>query len=186
MSDTPTPDAQAPDPRPRPQYGEYAPPGYVPPNFAPVEPEPALASTPSVPAPPRGLPADAAVGAAPDGTRRTPAWDRGLTIGLLVVGLFGALIGWLIGSDLTRALPLALEQYGIDPGQMPSWLDAAGTALVASHLLLYLLAVGLSIAMLRAGRPAFWAPLGTGVIAAIIFWSVMTAAVGPYAAQLQP
>ena len=69
---------------------------------------------------------------------------------------------------------------------MPEWLDAAGTALVASHLLLYLLAVGLSIALLRAGRPAFWAPLGAGVVAAIIFWSVLSAAVAPYVDQFQP
>jgi hypothetical protein len=103
-----------------------------------------------------------------------------------VVGLFGALIGVVIGSDLAGSLPIALEQYGIDPGAMPEWLDAAGTALTLSHLFLYLLAAGLSIAQLRAGRPAFWAPLAAGVIAAIIFWSIMSAAVAPYASQLQP
>ena len=122
----------------------------------------------------------------PTGASAARRWDRPLTIGLLVVGLFGAFIGVIVGTDLAGSLPIALEQYGIDPGPMPQWLDAAGTALTLSHLLLYLLAAGLSVALLRAGRPAFWAPLCAGVIAAIIFWSVMTAAVAPYASQLQP
>ena len=172
-----TPDAPPPaaDPRPRPQYGEYAPPGYVPPMPPPeapteptVEPAQALPTQPSV------------------ALRRTPGWDRGLTIGLLVAGLFGALIGWMIGSGLAESLPIALEQYDIEAGAMPEWVDAAGTAVMLSHILLYLAAVGLSIALLRAGRPAFWAPLSAGVIAAIIFWTVMSAAVAPYASQLQP
>jgi hypothetical protein len=163
----------APDRRPRPQYGEYAPPGWVSPvaqpEAEPVDDPP----PPPVPAPPAAA------------VQRAPRWDRSLTIGLLVVGLFGALIGWMIGATVVESLPLALEQYGVKPGPMPKWLDAAGTALVASHLLLYLLAAGLSIALLRAGRPAFWAPLSAGVIAAIIFWSVMTAAIAPYVDQMQ-
>jgi hypothetical protein len=164
------------DPRPRPQYGEYAPPGWVSPAADAPKAEPVELTPPLAPpvAPPPPL------------ARRTPRWDRPLTLALLAVGLFGALIGWIVGSELTASLPAALESYGIEPGAMPAWLDTAGTALVASHLLLYLLAVGLSISLLRAGRPAFWAPLGAGVVAAIIFWSVLSAAVAPYVDQFQP
>jgi hypothetical protein len=163
-----------PEPRPRPQYGEYAPPGWVSPVAPPPEAKP-VDLPPPAPAPT----------APPQAVRRARGWDRSLTIGLLVAGLFGALIGWMTGSTIVESLPLALEQYGVEPGPMPEWLDAAGTALVASHLLLYLLAIGLSIARLRAGRPAFWAPLAAGIIAAIIFWTIMSAAVAPYVEQMQ-
>ena len=164
MSD---PTRDEPAPRPRPQYGEYAPPGYVPPNqHLSAMPPPTPAQT--------------------SARRAVPSWDRGLTVGLLVVGLFGALVGWLIGSTLGVSLGPALEEYGIEPGAMPAWLDAAGTAVAVTHALLYVVAVALSVLLIRAGRPAFWAPLAAGIIAAIVFWSVLSAAAAPYADQLQP
>ena len=53
-------------------------------------------------------------------------------------------------------------------------------------MLLYLVAVGLSITLMSRGRPAFRVPLTAGLIAAMIFWTVTWAAFAPYAAQLQP
>ncbi|MES1170438.1 MAG: DUF6264 family protein, partial [Leifsonia sp.] len=40
-----------------------------------------------------------------------------------------------------------------------------------SHVLLFLLAIGLSIPLLARGKVVvFWIPLAIGVVAAIIFW----------------
>ncbi len=180
MSDTVPPGGAEPDrvdPRPKPQYGEYAPPGWVSP--VPVEPagEPKLDLT-TLP-PPRPDSMSSAL------LRPTPAWDRTLTIALLVVGLFGAYTGWQTGGSLGEVITVGLEPYGIQPGTLPSWLDAAGTAIALSHALLYLAAVGLSISLLARGRRAAWAPLAAGIIAGIIFWSVLITAFAPYAAQVQ-
>lgn len=184
-----------PDPRPRPQYGEYAPPGWVSPvqqpTAEPVEVDKPVDSAqpdvarmppptgPRLPAPPprsRFLAAAAA--------SQAPGLDNTLTRILLFIGIFGALIGWLTGSSLSESLEITLNQYGVDPGTMPEWLDVAGPALAYSHALLYLIAVGLTIWLRNRGRPTSWAPLGAGVIAAIIFWSIMSAAFMPYVDQL--
>jgi uncharacterized BrkB/YihY/UPF0761 family membrane protein len=112
------------------------------------------------------------------------ARDRILTVVLLGIGFVGALAGLITGLTLRANVVLALAQYGIDPGSTPAWLDAAGIALAVSHLLLYLAAAALSFTLLRRGRPAAWAPLAAGMFAAIIFWSVLTAALEPYSDQL--
>ena len=179
-----------PDPRPRPQYGEYAPPGYVSPvqlpSDEPAEPDLATMAPPTGRRAERPAPGTTVAAGAAGLAKPVPAWDRAVTRILLLVGFAGALIGWMTGSTLSESLATALGQYGIDPSPMPEWLDAAGTALALSHALLYLLAVGLTIALRSRGRAAYWAPLAAGIVAAIIFWSIMTAAMGPYVEQLQP
>ena len=45
--------------------------------------------------------------------------------------------------------------------------------LVVSHVVLYLVALGVSILLLITRKIAFWVPLTAGVIAAIIFWSTL-------------
>jgi hypothetical protein len=42
---------------------------------------------------------------------------------------------------------------------------------------LYLVAVGVSIPMLIAKRITFWVPLAIGVVAAIVFWVTVVAAI---------
>ena len=47
--------------------------------------------------------------------------------------------------------------------------------LIGSHVLLYLLAIGLSILLLVKRKIAFYVPLAAGVLAAIIFWVAIIA-----------
>lgn len=162
------------DPRPRPQYGEYAPPGWVSPVQLPP-PELDLTRMP----PPTGPPI-----AAPPPVSAEIRRDRVLTLVLLGVGFIGAVGGLITGLTLRAYLVLMLRQYDIDPGITPEWLDAAGLALAASHVLLYLAAAGLSVWLLRRGRPASWAPLWAGILAAMIFWSVLMSALEQYSGQL--
>ncbi len=162
------------DLRPRPQYGEYAPPGWV----SPVQLPPPQLDLTRLP-PPSGPPS-----AAPPPISTALARDRVLTLVLLGVGFVGAAIGLVIGLTLRANVVLMLLQYDIDAGTTPAWLDVAGVALAASHVLLYLAAAGLSVWLLRRGRPASWAPLWAGILAAMIFWSVLTSALGQYSGQL--
>jgi hypothetical protein len=65
----------------------------------------------------------------------------------------------------------AFRQQGLggfdgDPG-------AAPLVLVASHVILYVIAAGLSILLLVKKKIAFYVPLVAGVIAAIIFWTAI-------------
>jgi hypothetical protein len=159
MSDPSQPTPPAP---PVPRYGEYAPEGYVPPQPAPGY-EAAAGYQPygsaSYPAQP--------------GARRRKTWDLVLTVVLLVLGAFGALLGVVYGAIFTDPdlLDQALKMQGYggfsgDPGAAPA-------VLIVSHIVLYLLALGGSIPLLLTKRVAFWVPLAAGVLAAIIFWATL-------------
>jgi hypothetical protein len=158
----PTPPPVAPVP-PVPQYGEYAPAGYVP----PVQPQA------PAPSPEYGYP----MHPAPGGGRRRKTWDLVLTVILLVVGFFGALIGVVYGFVFTQPdlLSDALAQQGYPDFNGDT--GAVASVLIISHVVLYLLAVGGSLPLLITKRVAFWVPLAAGVIAAIFFWGCLTAAI---------
>jgi hypothetical protein len=101
-------------------------------------------------------------------TRRT--WDVVLTCILLVLGLFGMSLGLLYAWAFTQPdiLSGALSQQGLTGNLTPG---AAPLVIAISHIVLYLLALGLSIPLIRRGKTVvFWIPLVIGVVAAIIFW----------------
>lgn len=162
----PTPPAPpAPPLPPVPRYGEYAPEGYVPPQpVAPTAAPQGYGETAVTPPPAPVAP----------GARVRKTWDLVLTCILLVLGLFGMLIGVVYGLLFTdtQLLSDALAQQGY-PG-FSGDAGAAPAVLIISHIALYLLAVGISIPMLLQRRIAFWVPLTIGVIAAIVFWSTLT------------
>jgi hypothetical protein len=135
-----------------PQQG-YAQPGYAQPGYPqPVYGQPGFGTT-----------------AAP--RRRT--WDVVLTIILLVLGLFGMIIGVAYGWFFSQPeiLDEGFRQQGYDGFQ--GEVGAAPLVLIVSHVLLYLLAAGLSILLLVKKKIAFYVPLSAGVLAAIIFWAVV-------------
>jgi hypothetical protein len=97
-----------------------------------------------------------------------------LTTVLLVMGFFGAGAGVLYGVLFSDPVLIAetLDQAGY-PG-FSGDAGAAPAVLIVSHVVLYLLALS-SIALIIKRRVAFWLPLAAGVVAAIIFWSTLTA-----------
>jgi len=102
--------------------------------------------------------------------RKRRTWDVVLTSILLVLGLFGMSIGLLYAWLFTQPdlLSSALSQQGLTGDLHPG---AAPTVITVSHIVLYLLALGLSIGLLIRGKVVvFWIPLVIGVVAAIIFW----------------
>jgi hypothetical protein len=154
---------------PVPQYGEYAP-GFVPPAPAPQYAQYAPATAQY------GQPYGAA--SYPQqlgGPRRRKTWDIVLTCILLVLGRFGAGIGVISGVAFTdpALINQALQQQGY--GSLSGDAGAAPLVLIGSHVVLYLLALGVSIPLLVAKRVAFWVPLVAGAIAAIVFWGTLLA-----------
>lgn len=155
-------------------YGEAAPPPapapsspLPPPTYGERTPDYAAAPAYGTPAPgqqPYGHPAP---------RRRT--WDLVLTVILLVVGLVGAAIGIIYGVIFMNPelLAIGLEQQGLDPTVGDT--SGAGILIVVSHVLLYLIALGLGILLLVKRKIAFYVPLAAGVIAAVIFVAALVA-----------
>lgn len=148
--------SQPPPVPPVPRYGEYAPAGYVSPVQAPP-PDPSMAGVPMRPAP------------------RRKTWDLVFTVILLVVGFFGMLFGVLYGVLFTdpTLIDETLKQQGYSG--FSGDVGSAPAVLIVTHVVLYLLALGLAIPLLLRRRVAFWAPLAAGIVAAIIFWSTLVA-----------
>ena len=168
----PAPPAPPEPPRPDvPQYGEYAPadasnpygiPGY-PAAAAPVAPQ----------APTSGAPVYGAPAYAPP-VRKRRTWDVVLTIILLVLAFFGMILGIVYGAIFSDPKLVSQAMASAGYGTFTGSAGAGPTVLVVSHIVLFLLALGLSIPLLVRGRiVVFWIPLAIGVVAAIIFWSTL-------------
>jgi hypothetical protein len=106
--------------------------------------------------------------------RKRRTWDVVLTSILLVLALLGTAAA--LGYAAIFASPELLDQtmssqgYGGFSGNVGS----APAVLLISHIVLFLIALGLSIPLLVRGKiVVFWIPLTIGVIAAIIFWAVV-------------
>lgn len=165
----------APEPqRPEvPKYGEYAPVDAANPYGVPgvaSGPSTAQPPAPAVPAPPAYVAPGYGAPAYPAPVRRRRTWDIVLTCILLVLGLFGMALGLLYAWAFSNpdVLSSALAQQGLTGDLHPG---SAPLVITVSHLVLYLLALGLSIPLMIRGRiVVFWIPLVIGVVAAIIFW----------------
>jgi hypothetical protein len=148
-------------PLPPPTYGERV---------------PDYAAAPAYGTPGNGAPV---YGAAVPTVKRRRVWDLVLTVVLLVMGLFGMGIGLIYAAIF--ADPVLLQQvfdqaYG--QSGLGSWNGSAGAApaiIAISHIVLYLVALGVSILLLIKNKIAFWVPLTAGVIAAIVFWGTFMA-----------
>ncbi|MEO5534259.1 MAG: DUF6264 family protein [Pseudolysinimonas sp.] len=148
------------------------------PSFTYGTPEPAAPVAPPLPTYGEQVPGYAAAGVAPVygampvvKTRRT--WDLVLTIILLVVGLFGMLLGVFYGWIFLHPdlLVQTLQRQGYNIGSADT--SSAGVALILSHVVLYLIAAGVGIFLIIRKTLAFWVPLAIGVIAAIVFWGIV-------------
>jgi len=107
--------------------------------------------------------------------RRT--WDIVLTIVFLVLGLgglsFALLYAWIFSQP--ELLDDAFRQQGFSG--FSGDVGSAGAIIAISHVVLYLLALGLSILLLVKKKIAFYVPLAAGVIAAVVFWGTLVAVI---------
>ncbi|MET0976925.1 MAG: DUF6264 family protein [Leifsonia sp.] len=186
MAESPNPEpvdgsgSQPVDPRPKPQFGELAPPGWV--WKPPADSHTGHQQEPMVvhkqphtrqPAAPKPA-AEPKSGAALEGTE-PPAWDRPVTIALLVLGVFGLFSFVRIQAGATQSIALLYQQEGLGaytPSTIvPTILLWGGIIQIA----LWVLAAGLSISLMVRRRRAFWIPLLVGVLAVIALFLVLMA-----------
>ncbi|WP_308799236.1 DUF6264 family protein [Agromyces silvae] len=159
------------DERPRPRYGEYAPEGWSwqPPADettsadATPAPAPAAATTPAQPAP---VAQDTPAGAAE--RKPAPAWDRIITIALLVLGAFGAWDSARSMQQLGQQIQTTYNMLGIGDFTPPEWLPTLSVAGIVLQLSLYATVLGLTILRMRRRRIAFWIPLTGGAVSVVI------------------
>lgn len=138
-----------PDERPRPQYGEYAPEGWVSPHYQP--PEPPVEATP-VPAP-----------AVPGRT-----WDRVLTFALLAFGLYTVISSFIAFTQLPATLDAVFAQLGVGDFTSDAAANAVGLAANIIQPIIWVIVAWLSWRSLQTGRVTFWIPLAGGVLANLI------------------
>ncbi len=100
-----------------------------------------------------------------------------LTVGLLVLGLLGTLLGVVTAAGLEFSLRQQYELADLGPYTAPESLPGIQLTIVISHIVLFLAALGLAVPRLVAGRLAFWVPLAAGVVAALVFWACMVAVI---------
>jgi hypothetical protein len=151
-----TPEPPHSDLPPVPRYGEYAP---VPPAGAPQ---------PAFQAQPYGSPA---YYAPQTGERPPRTADMIVSIVLLVIGFFSVLVAVLNAFTISTQMQVLYEDYGVDGTYRPgAGVAIAAAVLIISHLVLYVLALVLTITLIRKHRISFWLPLTAGAIASIIFF----------------
>ena len=153
------------DSRPRPQYGELAPEGW---SWTPTPDERTLATPPAP-----GEAAAAVKAARPAGT--APAWDRPVTLSLLVFGLLSTLFS--VGA--LRAFPEFFELLyaELDLGTYEPAASVAGLVIagIVTQTLVWLAAAAGAILLLVRGKRAFYVPLIGAVLSIIVLISFTSA-----------
>lgn len=170
-ADNDTPDDER-DTRPRPKYGELAPEGWTwkpPKESAPPE-------VPPAPPMPRTTPARSPLASGPLGNNRgsVPSWDRPLTLGLLVFGLFGAFFAVSVLSAVPEAIQVLYTQQDLGdytPHPSVSGLITAGGI---TQTVLWLATAAVSILLLVRRKRAFYVPLLGGVISFVVIFVFLT------------
>ncbi len=179
MPPVPIPPVAAP---PVPRYGEYASPEHAaaatqPPAAQPVYQQPSYPQQQPGYAQqqPYGQPAygqQPYYGQVPPGQRPLRVGDVVVSVILLVIGFFSVLITVLSSFTLDSQMEVLYEDYGITEAYSPGAGTAIASAvLIISHLVLFALAVILTIPLIRRRKLSFWVPLVAGAIASVVFFA---------------
>lgn len=166
------------DKRPRPQFGEYATPDQqrdaikVPLSdheSVPVESHVSPTSHISVQGTPHAKPVS--------GDRATPsAGNRFATVALLGIGLVTVLLTVPALLDLPAAIAPAFTQLGVGNFTANELARTMGWGALVAEIVLWVLALWLSLRALRQGKLAWWIPLVFGVIANVVVFAAIAIA----------
>lgn len=167
-----TPAATPPkDNRPKPKYGELAPEGW---SWTPPQGDTGIPAIPLAPGATSGVPTAPTADAAP-GPARARAWDRPVTLALLVFGLLATFFTVSVLGTLPQALQMLYTQqdlgtYTPDVAVVP--LITAGRFVEGG---IWIATAVVSILRLRKGRRAFYVPLIGGVVSVIALFVFISA-----------
>lgn len=159
------------DHRPRPRYGELAPEGWTwqPPQDDHIRTE-ASTAPPTAPATPEALPT-AAQGRTRPGV---PAWDRPLTLGLLIFGLLATFFTISVLNTLPQAVQMLYTQQGLGSYTPESSVAGLITAGGIAEGVTWLVTAVISILLTTRGRRAFYLPLIGGVVSFVVIFVFMS------------
>jgi hypothetical protein len=165
--------------RPRPQFGEYATPDQqrdaikVPLSdheSIPVESQVSPTSHISVQGASRAEPS--AIGT----QVRPSAGDRFATVLLLAIGLITVLMTIPALSNLPAAIAPTFVQLGVGTFTADDFARSMGWGALIAEIVLWVLALVLSLRALRRGKRAWWIPLVFGVLANIVVFAAIAIA----------
>ena len=164
-----TPDPNSPsepnrpeDTRAKPQYGELAPEGW---SWTPPQDQAATPAEPATPVAPGDPGAPIQESAPADRTSRAPAWDRPVTLGLLLFGLLATFFLISVLGALPEAMQVLYTQENLGdytPAASVAGLILAGRLAEAG---IWLVTAAVSILLITRGHRAFYVPLIGGAVA---------------------
>lgn len=163
------------DRRPRPQYGELAPEGWTwkPPQDDTVPAAPSAAPGSPAPATPQAAPA-APQAAAPRRTAGVPAWDRPVTLGLLVLGLLATFFAVSVLNSLPMAVQTLYTQQDLGTYRPDAAVAGLITAGGITEGVVWLLTAAGSILLTIRGKRAFYLPLIGAVVSFVVIFVFMS------------
>jgi hypothetical protein len=171
-------DSQAGDAeRPRPRYGELAPEGW---SWTPPQTDAeraAAAAPPPAPQTPVGgtLWIGGAAGAPASGARTAaPAWDRTVTIVLLVVGIIGTFFTVGILAALPDAVQMLYTQEDLGTYTAPPSVAGLVVAGGITEAATWLAAAIVSVLLLVRRKRAFYVPLIGAVVSFVVLFIFMS------------
>ena len=154
------------DPRPQPRYGELAPEGW---SWDPGISTPRPAgndATPAVPAPMLGA-------RATDPRPAVPAWDRRVTLGLLVLGLAATFLSIGVLNALPDAIQMLYTQSHLGTYVPDSSVAGLITAGGITEAVVWLITATVAILLVSRGKRAFYIPVIGAVIAFVVIFAFM-------------
>lgn len=164
-------DRPEPGERPKPQYGEYAPEGWVSPAAGQEADAAAITHHAAPASPPPPSPKPASPKPVERAERRT--WDVVLTVGLLGLGLYTVGSGYAAYSNLGVVMDQVFRQMGVGEFTAIDLAATIGVVIMVSHTILWIAGALLAARALRRNKLAFFWPLGAGVIAMIILFVLL-------------
>lgn len=163
--------------RPRPQYGEYAPPGWSwqPPDRPESPAAPGERKTTNSYGEQSGSPlAGTSIDVPTQRDRVAPAWNRPVTVVLLILGILGTM--FTIAMQLQ--LPVAMELLHAQEG-LPAYVEAGSVATTitvgsVAQGLIWIVTAGVSVLLLTRRTTAFWVPLVGAAASLVTFFVVIS------------
>lgn len=157
-------------PRPAPRYGEYATPEEVAAARGPLPVEPSdPVSRLAAPLPPSAPPRRALQ--PPPYPRRA---NNLITTLLLIFGIWNTLGSIPSYLDFGAALSQGFEIFGYGTIAFGPVAHTAGIVLLVASLLILVVAIGLSLRLMRDGRRSVWVPLAAGALFVLVSLVVTT------------
>ncbi len=151
------------DQRPRPEYGEYATPEEQARAIRSPLPVPPALERPLPPQHPSMEPAAEQSALA----RPSRRWDVILSAVLLAYGAANVVSGLGQFADVPRLIDQVFAAQGVGEFTPTSNATTVGIVINVTNVVLYLIALVLTVLRLRRGRLAFWIPLTAGVAAGL-------------------